>query len=855
MKKLSVLITNIVIVIFIIFFVVLHVTTQGDFHKERNRENFVNMTVSLERVTTYYLEGEQRLCNSWARYINHNNLTLRQTIEYLNRVQVVKNYSSHVIMLDSLKGLSNRGQTGNIEDNTVSYENIDILSSLTNLRSELEPEHSTYLYTNSFDSVHVTRSYTNPVNGIQSIAFCDVVNLTADDGRLKKALLMRVIPLESISEKWSFPTERYEDAQISMIDSEGNYIIKGKSFKNSNFFEFYKSYNKSDYQKMEELHQLVHKTGSFIMKNSRGEDCLIAHVPINSASDWSIISYIPLKSIDKNEVDWTLIGVVAAGLMILLILDLMVFAIINKKLAAAAKEAESASRAKTDFLSAMSHDIRTPMNAIIGLTAIAEKNAGESHLVSDNLKKIRLAGNHLLTLINDILDLSKIESGRITLSPVVFSVADTAENLVNLSQPMVRQKNIDFRFRCKNISHENLYADQLRINQIFINILSNSLKYTPEGKSVYVDMQEAAGEKEGFVKLIYTVKDTGIGMSKEYMKEMYSPFTRQTDSRINAIQGTGLGLAITKNMVDLMGGTIECSSEEGKGTAFTVTLELSISDRTEEEMILPPLEILMVDDDEVLLETASDTLKSLGTKPESADSGEKALEKIQQKKNQGKLYDLIIIDWKMPGISGIDLTARIRETEGKDVSIILVSAYDWSQIENNAREAGADGFISKPLFRSSLYKKICEVMKIKNESSDSEDETSGLAGMNVLIAEDMDVNWEIIHTLLEMYGIKSERAENGKIAVEIIEKAQPDSYDAVFMDIQMPVMNGLEATRKIRSLKDSRISQIPVIAMTADAFSENVAECLEAGMNGHIAKPIDIKLVINELKKIKDERR
>ncbi len=855
MKRLSVLITNIVIVIFIIFFVVLHVTKQGDFHKERNRENFVNMTVSLERVTTYYLEGEQRLCNSWARYINHNNLTLRQTIEYLNRVQVVKNYSSHVIMLDSLKGLSNRGQTGNTEDTAVSYENIDILSSLTNLRSELEPEHSTYLYTNSFDSVHVTRSYTNPVNGIQSIAFCDVVNLTADDGRLKKALLMRVIPLESISEKWSFPTERYEDAQISMIDSEGNYIIKGKSFKNSNFFEFYKSYNKSDYQEMEELHQLVHKTGSFIMKNSRGEDCLIAHVPINSASYWSIISYIPLKSIDKNEVDWTLIGVVAAGLMILLILDILFFAIINKKLAAAAKVAESASRAKTDFLSAMSHDIRTPMNAIIGLTAIAEKNAGEVHLVSDNLKKIRLAGNHLLTLINDILDLSKIESGRITLSPVVFSVADTAENLVNLSQPMVRQKNIDFRFRCKNISHENLYADQLRINQIFINILSNALKYTPEGNSVYVDMQEAPGEKEGFVKLIYTVKDTGIGMSKEYMKEMYSPFTRQTDSRINAIQGTGLGLAITKNMVDLMGGTIECSSEEGKGTAFTVTLELSISDRAEEEMILPPLEILMVDDDEVLLETASDTLKSLGTKPETADSGEKALEKIQQKKNQGKLYDLIIIDWKMPGISGIDLTARIRETAGKDISIILVSAYDWSQIENNAREAGADGVISKPLFRSSLYKKICEVMKIKNESSDSEDETSGLAGMNVLIAEDMDVNWEIIHTLLEMYGINSERAENGKIAVEIIEKAEPDFYDAVFMDIQMPVMNGLEATRKIRSLKDTSLSQIPVIAMTADAFSENVAECLEAGMNGHIAKPIDIKLVINELKKIKDERR
>ncbi len=854
MKKLSILITNIVIVIFIIFFVVLHVTNQGDFHKERNRENFVNMTVSLERVTTYYLEGEQRLCNSWARYINHNNLTLRQAVDYLNWVQVVKNYSSHIIMLDTLKGLSNRPHTDNPDDISVSYENIDILSSLTNLRSELEPEQSTYLYTNSFDSVHVTRSYTNPVNGIQSIAFCDVVNLNAGNGSLKKALVMRVIPLESISEKWSFPTERYEDAQISMIDSEGNYIIKGKSFKNSNFFEFYKSYNKSDYHDMEELRQLVHKSGSFIMKNSRGEDVLIAHVPVNSASDWSIISYIPLKNIDKNEVDWTLMSVVATGLLILLIMDIFVFAHFNKKLALAAKEAESANRAKTDFLSTMSHDIRTPMNAIIGLITIAEKNIKDSHSVSDNLKKIRLASNHLLTLINDILDISKVESGRLNLSPLVFSIVDTAENLVNLSQPMVRQKNIDFRFRSSNIMNEFLYADQLRINQIFINILSNALKYTPEGNSVYVDMSEAPGQEEGFVKLIYKVKDTGIGMTEEFMKEMYSPFSRQTDSRINAIQGTGLGLAITKKMVDLMGGTIECRSEEGKGTEFTVTLELKVSDRREEEMILPPLEILMVDDDEVLLETAGSTLKSLGTKPDTAESGEEALEKITEKKNQGKLYDLIIIDWKMPGISGVDLTAKIRERAGKDVSIILVSAYDWSQIENNAREAGADGFISKPLFRSSLYKKICEVMEIKKDTFEAEDENPELAGMNVLIAEDMDVNWEIIHTLLEMYGINSERAENGKVALEKIEQSGLDSYDAVFMDIQMPVMNGLEATRKIRSLKDSRLSQIPVIAMTADAFSENVAECLEAGMNGHIAKPIDIKLVIKELKKIKESK-
>ena len=757
-------------------------------------------------------------------------------------------------MLDTLKGLSNRPHTDNPDDKTVSYSGIDILSSLKNIRSELEPEHSTYLYTNTFDSVHVTRSYTNPVNGIQSIAFCDVVNLTADDGSLKKALLMRVIPLENISEKWSFPTERYGDAQISMIDSEGNYIIKGKSFKNSNFFEFYKSYNDADYHEIEELQQLVHKSGSFIMKNSRDEDVLIAHVPVNSASDWSIISYIPLESIDKNEVDWTLMGVVALGLIILLLIDIIVFAHINNKLAITAKAAESASRAKTDFLSTMSHDIRTPMNAIIGLTTIAEKNVKEPNLVSDNLKKIRLASNHLLTLINDILDLSKVESGRLSLSPVVFSIVDTAENLVNISQPMVRQKNIDFRFRSRNITCEYLFADQLRINQIFINILSNALKYTPEGKAVYVDMSQTQSEKEGCIKLIYTVADTGIGMTEEYMKEMYSPFTRQTDSRINTIQGTGLGLAITKKMVDLMDGTIECQSQEGKGTTFTVTLDISISDKSEEEMSLPPLEVLVIDDDQVLLETASDTLKALGTKPDLAETGEQALSKIEARKADGKLYDVIILDWKMPGMSGLELTKKIRSLAGKDVSIILVSAYDWTQIENNAKEAGVDGFISKPLFRSSIYKKISELLGIEKDAREQEENNSDLAGMNVLIAEDMDVNWEIIHTLLEMYGIKSERAENGKIAVEKLRNIEPAQYDVVFMDIQMPEMNGLEATRNIRKLENPYAAGIPIIAMTADAFSENVAECLEAGMNGHIAKPIDIKHVINELRKIQQAK-
>ncbi len=419
---------------------------------------------------------------------------------------------------------------------------------------------------------------------------------------------------------------------------------------------------------------------------------------------------------------------------------------------------------------------------------------------------------------------------------------------------MVRQKNIDFRFRSRNIKYEYLYADQLRINQIFINILSNALKYTPANKQVYVDLSELPSEKDGFIKLEYKVSDTGIGMSKSFMEVMYQPFIRQTDSRINTIQGTGLGLAITKKMVDIMGGQIECESIEGEGTTFTVTLDLETSSKDESEQKLPPLEVLVIDDDEVLLETACDTLTALGTNPDLAESGKTALTKLLEKKEYGKSYDVIILDWKMPGVDGVELTKKIREIAGNDISILLVSAYDWTHIEEYAKDAGIDGFISKPLFRSSLFKKISEVLGLEENIASQEENNSDLKDMNILVAEDMDVNWEVISTLLVMYGIKSRRAENGKVAVEMLRHIQPAAYDVVFMDIQMPVMNGLEATREIRKLENPYAAGIPIIAMTADAFSENVAECLEAGMNGHIAKPIDINNIIKELKKIRQTK-
>ena len=528
---------------------------------------------------------------------------------------------------------------------------------------------------------------------------------------------------------------------------------------------------------------------------------------------------------------------------------------LNTRFQTAAREAESANKAKTDFLSTMSHDIRTPMNAIIGLTTIAEKNLGDTEATRENLRKIGLASNHLLTLINDILDISKVESGKLNLSPLTFSIVETVENLVNLSQPMIKEKNIDFSFHVNAMDKESLYADQLRLNQIYINILSNAIKYTEPGGRVSVDLREETSAVPGCVRLTYVVADTGIGMSPEFMANMYQPFSRQTDSRVNSIQGTGLGLAITKQMVDLMGGTIDCQSELGKGTTFTVVLDIPVADRQREDMKLDPIDVLLVDDDETMLLTAADTLASLGATADQARSGLEALGMIRQRHLAGKDYGVVIVDWKMPDMDGVETIRRIRagggqaHTDPAGLRLRLVGH------RGRRPGAGADGFISKPLFRSTLYDKINELLGKESKSQEPEDDYSDLQGLRILVAEDNDINWEIISAMLAMFGITTDRAENGRICVDMMREAPEGSYALIFMDVQMPEMNGLDATRAIRRLENPRAAAIPIVAMTADAFSENVTECLNAGMNGHIAKPVDIKLVIKEIRRIREERR
>ncbi len=843
MKKIFIIV-NVITMAAILTFVVLYSGFANRDSYRRQIEHFENTTVTLERVTENYLEGEQNICDVWARYINSKAMTMDEAIEFIRSSHVLENASAHLINPDTLTGLSTRPKQGTADDYSVSYKRMDLLNN-TDWIEEIGK------------SINITRAYTNPTNGEQSLAFCNKVTLYDPDNKTSgNAVLLRVIPISELEQKWVFPQTELVNAELSMIDADGDYILKGYSFKNSSFFEFYKSYNPADPESTKQLFEkITSSTGSVSMLNSHGQECILAFTPVTATSGWTLLGFVPANDLQVEEENWLLFGVVSVCLVILFVSDLCYMRFLNRRLRVAAREAESANNAKTVFLSTMSHDIRTPMNAIIGLTTIAEKNLPDVESTKESLRKINLASNHLLTLINDILDISKVESGKLKLSPLTFSIVETVENLVNISQPMIKEKNLEFNFYINRMEKEYLYTDQLRLNQIYINILTNAIKYTEPSGRVSVDLREEKSPTPGFVRLIYVVEDTGIGMSPEYMETMYQPFSRQIDSRVNSIQGTGLGLAITKQMVELMDGSIECQSELGKGTTFTVVLDIPAADRQREDMQLDSVSVLIVDDDEIMLQTAVDTLESLGASTESAQSGLEALGMIRHRHHKGQDYDVVIVDWKMPEIDGVEIISRIRNEIDTKIPILLISAYDWSDIEDKAKEAGANGFVSKPLFRSTLYDKINDLLGKESGSMEPEDDYSDLHGLNILVAEDNDINWEIISAILAMFGITATRAENGRVCLDMISKAEKGSYELIFMDVQMPEMNGLDATRAIRKLEDPWASAIPIVAMTADAFSENVTECMNAGMNGHIAKPIDIKLVIKEIRRIREGRK
>ncbi|MCI8465260.1 MAG: response regulator [Lachnospiraceae bacterium] len=650
-----------------------------------------------------------------------------------------------------------------------------------------------------------------------------------------------------------------------VIRKDGSFVIRsGDAFRDNYFDRLLALSGGKDQEKakqcMTELKEAMEKEQPYSYILQFQEERRHIYCVSLPYSEWYLVTVMPYGSMDKAISDLNLqwmymvFGGCSLILFALLLLFFWYFRLTKRQIRAleqAEEEATRASHAKSEFLSNMSHDIRTPMNAIVGMTAIAIANSSNEQQVQGCLKKIALSSRQLLGLINDVLDMSKIESGKMTLNVDQVSLQEIMDSIVSIVQPQIRAKKQHFDVFIHDITSEHVCCDSVRLNQVLLNLLSNAIKFTPEGGGVYLYLHEEESPLgEEYVRICLRVKDSGIGMSPEFKEKVFESFSREDRMRVHKTEGTGLGMAITKYIVDAMNGTIEVDSQKGQGTEFTVTLDLKKAMVSEENMHLPDWNLLVVDDDAQLCHDTVETLKSIGIQADWTQDGESALRLIEEHKDGKEAYQIILLDWKLPEMDGIETAREIRHTLKSEIPIILASAYDWGDIEEEARKAGVNGFVSKPLFKSTLYYGLRPFM---GEEAGKEikgvEEAVDFHGCHVLLAEDNDLNWEIAEELLSDLGLILERAENGKICVEKLEHSTPGFYSAILMDLRMPVMTGYEAAQVIRGLSRADAAQIPIIAMSADAYSEDKEKCLECGMNAHVAKPIDMQELSRILKK------
>ena len=667
--------------------------------------------------------------------------------------------------------------------------------------------------------------------------------------------LIAAVPLEYITDFLSLKDEG-QLMYYHIIRPDGSFVIQNPNTELWNFFEQLQKQSDSPVSESS-ADNPVEKFSVALKKHEEytdtlevnGEERQIYGISL-PYSEWYLVSVMPysilddtINSLSSQRMFMTLLSC-ASVLIILTAIFLRYFSITRSQmneLEKARQAALEANKAKSEFLANMSHDIRTPMNAIVGMTAIATAHIDDQKQVQNCLRKITLSSKHLLGLINDVLDMSKIESGKLTLTTDQISLKEVVEGIVNIMQPQIKAKRQTFNIHVENILTENVWCDGVRLNQVLLNLLSNSTKYTPEGGSIQLSLSEEKSPKgENYVRIHINVRDNGIGMSPEFLKRIYESYSRADGTRIHKTEGAGLGMAITKYIVDAMEGTIEIQSEPDKGSEFLLTFDFEKADAMEIDMVLPAWNMLVVDDDELLCKTAMDALKSIGIKAEWTLSGEKAIELVIEHHKKREDYQIILLDWKLPGMNGIQAAREIRRNLGDEVPILLISAYDWSEFEAEAREAGISGFISKPLFKSTLYHALCQYMDVGTEHEQTLNQNIDLSGRRILLAEDNELNWEVAKELLSDLGVELDWAEDGRICLDKFQKSPKGYYDIILMDIRMPHMTGYEATQAIRGLVHPDALSIPIIAMSADAFSDDIQHCLQCGMNAHIAKPIDV---------------
>lgn len=675
--------------------------------------------------------------------------------------------------------------------------------------------------------------------------------------------LIAAVPMEYLSDALFLDTDE-TGTYFHIIDEDGNFVVRGADVADENYFsrilsglEDYKG--KSAEEIVEELKSKMEAHEDYsVFLSYFGEEKHLYCSPIYNNFNWYIVAIMPEEILSRSitELDTLRLVVMLCAMLIIALSMLFVFFVYYrmtrqqmKELAESRKEALRANSAKSEFLSSMSHDIRTPMNAIIGMTEIALRNVEDAARMKECLKKIKLSSKHLLGLINDVLDMSKIESGKMKLSENAMSLRDAMDDIVNIMQPQVKAKKQNFDIFVQDMISEDVNCDSTRLNQLLINLLSNATKFTPEEGNIHVYVyQEPSPKGEDYVRTHFYVSDTGIGMSKDFQEKIYDTFAREESEYVQQLTGTGLGMSITKSIVELMGGSIELQSELHEGSEFHVTLDLKKAVVREQDMKLPAWNILVVDDNEQLCVSAAANLEELGTHVEWTTDGSRAVKMIEEHHERNEDYNFVLVDWKMPNMDGIRTIREIRERVEKQIPVFLISAYDWSEAEEEINSSSIEGFISKPLFKSTLYERLSQYAAEYNEKQEKREELKvDLSGKRILLAEDIDINWEVVYEILSSVGLELERAVNGKDCVEKFESSETGYYDAILMDIRMPVMNGYDATRAIRALERPD-KDLPVIAMTADAFSDDVQYCINCGMNGHLAKPINIQECMRMLK-------
>lgn len=652
-----------------------------------------------------------------------------------------------------------------------------------------------------------------------------------------------------------------------VIRRDGSFVIRSVDTQFDNYFEqLQSSVSKKSEMSAEayisEIEAAMQKREHYSTVLERVDSKVHLYCTALPTSEWYLITIMPYGAMNDEIYHYSRLQTIeilsVSGIILLMTFGL--FAIYMKlskhqmeELEKARESALQATKAKSEFLSNMSHDIRTPMNAIVGMTAIAVANIDDKDKVQNCLKKITSSSKHLLGLINDVLDMSKIESGKMTLNMEMISLKEVMESIVSIVQPQIKAKNQTFSIDIGNMITEDVYCDSVRLNQILLNFLSNAIKFTPDGGSIQIALHEEPSQVgDNYVRVHIKVKDNGIGMSEEFKETLFDAFTREDNKRVHKTEGTGLGMAITKYIIDAMKGTIEVNSKQGEGTEFHVTLDMEKALVREEDMILPDWHMLIVDDDKQLCESTIDSLNKIGINAESVFDGESAIELVKKRCEERNDFQIILLDWKLPGINGIETARRIRMQSGGDVPLLLISAYDWSEIEQEAKEAGISGFISKPLFKSTLYYGLKQYIDTEESAQGDTDEknedekNAELIGKKILLAEDNELNWEIAQTLLEARGMELDWAENGKVCVEKFKQSPVGYYDAIFMDVRMPIMTGYEATVEIRAL-EREDADLPIIAMTADAFAEDIQKCMNSGMDAHVAKPIDVSEIERKL--------